>query len=306
MRIALTGVTGFIGSTLARRLVDAGHEVCGLVRETSNWQAVQPFCHRLTFGDQADETVFHDFFAGCDCVIHNSVDWEVLRGGFSQRGGFRRHLLNNLVGSIRLLEMSAPRQFIYMSSIAVYHDMLERWGGEPDEDHPLRPSTPYGAFKASVEAHLWCECFERDRLVSAVRPCAVYGLDPRLDRTIGYSIVREIDEERVYRKSGGGKFVHVDDVAAAVVALVGNEAGRGQAYNLVDCYARWGDLATMAAEIMRIRPEIALDSPASPKNVFDVTKARSLSGVRLDRGHAGLRAHLEDLVGAMRKTQLIG
>lgn len=306
MRIALTGVTGFIGSNIARRLVDAGHSVVGLVRETGDWRSVQPYCERLTFGDHADETVFHDFLAGTDCVVHNSVDWSSIKGGFDQRGGFRRHLLNNLVGSIRLLELSAPRQFVFISSIAVHHDMLERWGGRPDEDHPLRPATPYGAYKAAVEAHLWCEHFERDRNTSAVRPCAVYGMDPKLDRTHGYSIVRAIDEDRKYIKKGGGKFVHVDDVTAAVAALVGNPAAAGQAYNLVDCYARWGDWAQMAAEVMAIRPEIDLSSPAEPKNVFDVTKARALPGVGLDRGHAGIRTHLAELIGAMKKTRLIG
>jgi hypothetical protein len=62
----------------------------------------------------------------------------------------------------------------------------------------------------------------------------------------------------------------------------------------------------MAAEIMRIRPEIDLSSPAEPKNAFDVSRARALPGVGLDRGHAGIRAHLEELIGAMKKTQLIG
>lgn len=305
MRVALTGVTGFIGSSIARRLVDAGHEVSGLVRSTSNWQAVQPFCARLIYGDQADETVYHELFDGCDCVIHNSVDWELIRPGYAQRGGMRRHLMQNLVGSIRMLELSHPRQFVYISSIAVHHDMLPRWGGRPDEDHPLRPGSPYGAMKAAVEAHLWAECYERDRNTSAVRPCAVYGIDPKLDRTIGYSIARQLDAEREYLKRGGGKFVHVDDVSAAVAALVGNVAARGQAYNLVDCYARWGDWAQMAAEIMQIRPKIDLSSPASPANEFVVNKARSLAGVRLDRGHAGIRGHLETLIAAMKKAKLI-
>ena len=306
MRIALTGVTGFIGSSIARRLADAGHQVCGLVRETSNWQAIQPYCHRLTFGDHSDETVFYDFFEGCDCVIHNSVDREVFEGGYDRRGGYRKHYISNILGSLRLLELSAPRQFIFISTIAVHHDMRPRWGGVIDEDHPLRPVHPYGAYKASIEAHLWAECFGRDRNTSAIRPCQVYGMDPKLDKTIGYQIVRQIDEDREHLKKRGGKFVHIDDVTAAVAALVGNEAAKGQAYNLVDCYARWGDLAQMAADIMRIRPEIDLSSPAEPENTFDVSKARALPGVRLDRGHSGLRAHLEELIGAMKKTQLIG
>jgi hypothetical protein len=88
--------------------------------------------------------------------------------------------------------------------------------------------------------------------------------------------------------------------------LVGNEAARGRPFNLVDCYARWGDWAVIAAEIMKIRPEINLSSPAEPKNTFDVSAARSLPGVRLDRGHGGIRAHLEELVAAMTKAKLIG
>lgn len=306
MRVALTGVTGFIGSNIARRLVDAGHSVVGLVRETGDWRSVQPYCERLTFGDHADETVFHDFLSGADCVVHNSVNRAAFDGGYTQRGGYRQHLLSNLLGSIRLLELSNPRQFIFISSIAVHHDMSPRWNGRPDEDHPLRPSHPYGAYKAAVEAHLWAERFDRDRNTSAVRPCMVYGMDPRLDQTIGYSIVRQLDTEREHIRRGGGKFVHVDDVTAAVAALVGNEGAAGQAYNLVDCYARWGDWATLAAEAMQIRPEIDLSSPAEPSNVFDVSKARALPGVGLSRGHAGIRSHLEELIGAMKKSQLIG
>jgi nucleoside-diphosphate-sugar epimerase len=157
-----------------------------------------------------------------------------------------------------------------------------------------------------VEAHLWAEVFNRDRNASAVRPCLVYGMDPKLDRTVGYPIVRQLDAERECTKRGGGKFVHVDDVTAAVAALVGSEAAKGQVYNLVDCYARWGDLARMAAEIMQIRPEIDLSSPSEPENMFVKDKAQSLPGVRLDRGHEGIRGHLDELISAMREAKLIG
>jgi nucleoside-diphosphate-sugar epimerase len=306
MRVALTGVTGFIGTHVARRLVDAGHQVSGLVRASSNWQAVQPYCFRLTYGDQADETVWHELLDGCDCVVHCSVDRGVFEGGYEQRGGYRRHLLSNLLGSVRLLELSHPRQFVFISTMAVHHDMRPRWSGVPDEDHPLRPNHPYGAYKAAVEAHLWAETFGRDRNCVAVRPCMVYGLDPKLDRSVGYEIVRSLDKERECLRRGGGKFVHIDDVTAAVVGVVGNAAAKGQAYNLVDCYARWGDWAQMASEIMRIRPKIDLSSPAQPENTFDVSKARGLPGVGMSRGHGGIRSYLEELIGAMKKARLLG
>ncbi|MAY75623.1 MAG: hypothetical protein CMJ31_13090 [Phycisphaerae bacterium] len=306
MRIAITGAAGFIGSHLCRRLAGAGHTIVGFVRESSQWSAVQPYCERFVFGDQSDESKFLEFCHDADAVVHNSFDWSLVTGGYRQRGGLRRHMLGNLVSSLRLLELSHPRPFVYLSSVAVHHDILPEWDHKPDEAHPLRPSSAYGACKAAVEAHLWAEHFERDRATCAVRPCAVYGMDPKLDRTIGFSILRQIIQERHYEKSGGGKFVHVDDVTAAIhAALERPERSAGKPFHLADCYARWTDLAQWGAELLKIRPEIVVTSEPDSVNHFDKTAAKSLGpDVDLERGHDGLRAHLEQLVSELRRQGL--
>jgi nucleoside-diphosphate-sugar epimerase len=157
----------------------------------------------------------------------------------------------------------------------------------------------YGAYKAAIEAHLWADHFATGRHTAAIRPCGVYGLDPKLERTHGYNIVKKLTNGQRFDKQGGGKFVHVDDVAAATVAAVSTPDAAGRPFNLVDCYARWGDWAAMAAEVLGVGAEIDLSSPAEPKNTFLKDATRDVLGVPLERGHAGIRASLEELVKAM-------
>lgn len=304
MHIALTGVSGFIGSAIARSLRGTGHTVTGLVRPTSLRGHVEPFVSRFVVGDHADESCWPALLEGADCIVHNSVDWEPLR---SSPPDLAAHLRSNLDASIKLLHASSPRQFIFISTIAVHHHMMPRETA-PDgtnlvtEDHPLRPASLYGAYKAAVEAHLWAEHFATGRHTSAVRPCAVYGLDPTLKRSHGYKIVRQLRESPRHATPGGGKYVHVDDVAAAVGALVGNPAPAGKPFNLVDCYARHADWAAMAAELLGIDASIDTSSPALPANSFSKDAVRGL-GVRLDRGHAGIRDHLGRLIRAMAEEE---
>jgi nucleoside-diphosphate-sugar epimerase len=305
MNIALTGVSGFVGSHLVRLLYERGHFITGLVRHTSRTDHVRPFVSRFVEGEQDDAEACAELLEGNDCVIHNAVDWAPLR----EKDGFERHLHSNLLGSLRLLRCSAPRQFIFVSSVAVHHDIRPSWEGIIDEEHPLRPNGFYGAYKASVEAFLWAEHLlpgpagaPVNRNTSAVRPAGVYGIDPDLPSSLGYDLVKKVLAGETIVKHGGGKWVSVEDVALAVAAIVGNPGASGQVYNLVDCYARWADWAKMAAEEAGVRVQVDFSSPPEPRNEFSAAAARTL-GVTLDRGPAGIREHLRQLIALVRRNE---
>jgi len=281
MRVALTGVSGHIGSYTAQALHAAGHQVTGLVRATSRRQ-------------HQDEACWPELLNGADAVIHNSIDWFAISGDPYSSASLNA----DLVASIRLMAVSAPRAFVYVSSVSAITDILPRWNHYIEQDHPARPSNPYGALKAAVEQYLTAEYLGNQRHVAAVRPSGVYGLDPRLERSIGYDILQAVRSGQPFRRPGGGKFVHVKDVAAVLTACVQQPETAGQVFSLADCYARWADWATMAAEELGLQADIDLSSPAEPLNTFSKSPAADF-GVPLDRGHAGIRSAIRELIEAM-------
>ena len=298
MRIALTGVSGFIGAHIAKHAVEHGHQVTGLVRATSKREHIAPFVDRFVVGDQAHEGAWPELFEGADAVVHNSMDWQAMRSG-----DLREHLSKNLDASLAFLAASRPRPFVFISSVAVHHDIRPRWQGQVDEDHPLRPSSLYGACKAAIEAHLWSEHYSgghgvdgAPRHVVSIRPAAVYGpvMAPG-HRSWCDDIFESIKQGEPFEREGGGKFVHVADVAEAVVRSLETPDASPHPFNLADCYARWSDIAVFAAEALGADASIKHVSPTSPENMFTHDAAKTTLGVPLDRGHQGLREHMRHL-----------
>lgn len=296
MHIALTGASGFIGSTIAKFAAQQGYTVTALVRETSNREHIEQYVSKFVIGTHDDNEAITPLIEDADVVIHNSFDWNVLKSG-----NLQAHLVSNLQGSVNLLEMSESRPFIYISSIAVHHFMHDKWNHLIDEAHPPRPGSLYGACKAAVESHLWAAHATRSQPVTAIRPCAVYGIDPNLSRSVGWPIVQSVQQNEPFTKLGGGKFVHVDDVAAATIACINNANASPCVYNLVDCYARWADWATLTAQTIGSDIEIDMSSPPEPANTFDTSKVNKDLGVSLDRGFEGIREYIKDLVARSNK-----
>ena len=299
MRIAMTGCSGFIGSVAAEHLTKAGHQVTGLLRSTSRRDHVTPHLDRCVDGSMSDRDVFEELLDGADVLVHGAVDWRSLRAG-----EFQHHLDANLVAGIELLTAASERgqRIVLLSSVAVHHAMSDRWDGQIDDEHPLRPGTMYGALKASLEDHLWALHATKKTDFVSLRPAAVYGIDPILDRSIGAPILDSISKGEPYTRTGGGKFVHVDDVAACIVASLDRPTGRPGIYHLADCYARWAEWATMACDILDTEVPIDTSSPTSPRNMFTHEKLEADLGIVLDRGHAGIGSHLRELHAIMAGT----
>lgn len=154
MKVLVTGGAGYIGSVVARRLRQEGHATLVLDDLSEGHRAAAG--PDLVVGDFADralverlvrdhgiEAVVH---MAASCLVGESVEKPIL------------YYRNNLEKSLALLDVLIDRgvgSFVLSSTAAVY--------GEPvaipiDEDHPTRPTNPYGETKLALErALLWLQ-----------------------------------------------------------------------------------------------------------------------------------------------------
>lgn len=290
MLAALTGMTGFIGQAATGALRSSGHGVRGLVRPGREGVAETLGASFVT-GSMNDRAAFDELLEGARVLVHNAVDWDAVKGD-----DLKGHLDVNLCAGIELLDAAARRGcvIVLISSVAVHHHMLDRWGGEVDHMHPSRPGSRYGALKVALEAHCWSLHAEHGIPVCMLRPAAVYGIDPRNDRSIGWPMIESLVKGESWQRRGGGKFVHVQDVAACIAAAADIKGVR--IHHLADCYARWSDWVAMGAEALGLDLQIDHQAPPAPANMFKVDDVQRDLGVSLGRGHAGIAGHIRDMI----------
>lgn len=151
MKILVTGGAGYIGSHVAARLGELGHEVVVYdnLSHGHDWAVLHG---RLLEGDLADKPLLKTVLTEgrFDAVMHFAAFIEVEESVREPLMYYR----NNYANTLNLIEACRDAgigRFIFSSTAAVY--------GIPDsgtvtEDSPLDPINPYGAAKAMVERTL--------------------------------------------------------------------------------------------------------------------------------------------------------
>ena len=240
MKALVTGVAGFIGSTLADQLVRAGDDVVGIdsftdyyPRSTKERNLAQ-LRGAPNFGfveGRIQDADLHALLADRTHVFHLAAQAGVRK---SWGRDFDVYTRNNIEASQRLLEALAGtpiERFVYASSSSVYGDHVPL---PMKEDAHLQPLSPYGVSKLAAEhlAHLYCASYGVPAV--SLRYFTVYG--PRQRPDMGFqrflTAVRQSKPITVY---GDGEqtrdFTFVADAVAATIAA-GNQGIPGRVYNI--------------------------------------------------------------------------
>lgn len=219
--VLLTGGAGFMGSTVARALMAAGHRVTVLDALTyagrrENLAGVGcAFVH----GDVCDAPLVRRLVGDADAVVHMAAESHVERS-LRDPAVFVR---TNVDGTRALLEAcaEADRPLVHVSTDEVFGSAAP--GQAFGEDDPLRPNNPYAATKAAAE-HLvraWRQSFGfRTKLVRCTNN---YGPRQHEEKAIVGWATRALRGEALPLHGRGEAvrdWLHVDDFAAGIVATV--------------------------------------------------------------------------------------
>lgn len=234
VKILVTGGAGFIGSNVAEAYIQAGHHVVVVDNLSSGSRSnlnPEATFHEIDLRSEALLEILEE--ERPEVVNHHAAHIDV-------RNSVANPLYDasvNLSGSINILEAcrkAGVRKVIYSSTGGAIY-------GEPDylpcdENHPIRPLSPYGASKHSVEHYLFMYGVNFGLDYTILRYPNVYG--PRQD-PLGEAGVIAIFTERMLKGedttiNGTGEqerdFLFVGDcVSANLIAL---NVGSKREFNL--------------------------------------------------------------------------
>ncbi len=152
-RYLITGIAGFIGSSLAHALLEQGHTVQGVDNlSTGDLSNLAAICDKVSFQqmDIQDVQGMKDACAGVDIILHQAALASVPR---SVKDPLSSHE-SNINGTLNLLIAARDakvKRIVYAASSSAYGDQPTQ---PKQEDMLPRPLSPYAVQKLTCEYYI--------------------------------------------------------------------------------------------------------------------------------------------------------
>jgi|SRR5271157_1471751 len=297
-RIVVTGVAGFVGSNLAKHLIDRGYSVLGIDDlSAGTLENVDP---RVEFHkiDIRDPEVY-PLVRGVDAVFHLAAK--------SSLTDCLDHPLEaasvNTLGTVNLLEAARQAKvgkFTYADTSAEYEGITEF----PTKEDKIRPIGVYAVSKHGGAA--FCESYRElyGMNVTIVRYFNVYGPAQDWRRVIppvmSAFIIRMLRGERPVIYGTGEKrrdFIYVDDVNDFHFILLEDPRSKGRVFNVGSgVNFSINEIYKLVEDLLQtgLKPIYKPDLPGEAQvTLADISAARELGWEPKVDIHEGLRRSVQ-------------
>jgi UDP-glucose 4-epimerase len=211
MRIFITGIGGFIGSSVADALVECGYEVAGVDNFETGRNTNIPGGVRVVTGDLADkETVnfMHGFLP--DVIVHTAASYKdpTLHG---------KHIRTNTIGTALITEIAkiSGARVIYFQTTLCYGTVTNM---PIKVTQPINPESSYAISKTAGESYLRHSGVDyvSFRLANVYGPRNLSGPIPTFYRNITEGKLSIIKNTR-------RDFVYIEDLVRDVMIAIDGE-----------------------------------------------------------------------------------
>jgi nucleoside-diphosphate-sugar epimerase len=272
----IAGVTGYVGSRLARRLLAEGHRVRGIARTSDSEEAERLAAEGVVIwaGDLIQPETLIGVAEGVDAV-YNLTSASLLNDA-----ALRATLVTGNQNLIAACSRSrSVRAYIAASNVSPYGD-----GGDQflDEDTPVAPCYPLGFTTVEAERTIMQLVQQHHFPAIIVRLAPIYGPGRDMVDAINTGMTMICGSGRNYIAH-----IQVDDLVEVLVRVV-QHGQPGSIYNVADDEPlRLIDLhGTIRKRLGMVEPrtfspEVALASGLHPTIVGEMTASVRLSNTRL-------------------------
>jgi len=244
--ILITGINGFIGSSLANHFCGEGYNVIGLGRTEKLGSHVNSACKYM----RIDITKPMENIA-CDYVVHAAANT-------NDMAGYDDHYLVNFIGTRHVIQSTKEAKgFIFISSSSVYNFRKEIAYAETDDSKGVQFISDYGKSKLLAEQEVRQECKQPFLIL---RPRAVYGPG---DTVVLPRIAKLIKRNKLLLPSHITKktsLTHIYNLIAVISKAVKEHKIENRIFNIADL--KTYSLQEAITHLLRVQNEI------NPKIVF--------------------------------------
>ncbi len=218
--VFITGVSGFVGSFVARKFLEHGYTVRALRRQTSDLSLIRDIADKIDWieGDIFDISLLSRELTSTDIVIHAAA---LVSFSPSRKEEMYQ---TNVEGTANLVNVCLERQvnkFCFVSSVAALgRNKQQTTINENSKWEESELNTSYAKTKYLAEQEVWRGAAEGLPVVIA-NPSVILG--PGDWNRSSSQLFRYAFDERPFYPQGSVNYVDIRDVADAIFSLVSSD-----------------------------------------------------------------------------------